>query len=160
MDPTRAFDPSKMKAEAAEYSASESEEDDDEYLMPSTNPNADEFADFNPRKRRRTGRDAKESAALGIFGSESEDDKPGKRWKRNTLRNKGMSFVSADDAKKSNEDDAMAEDEDDDEDPERASFFHMNGGKDLEDNEDHDEGPTVGIGLGYSASAGLGRGRE
>ncbi|KAH8778587.1 GC-rich sequence DNA-binding factor-like protein-domain-containing protein [Diaporthe sp. PMI_573] len=161
MDPTRAFDPSKMKAAAAEYSSSESEEEDDDYLMPSTNPNADEFADYNPRKRRRTGRDAKESAALGIFGSESEDDRPGQRWKKKTLRNKGMSFVSANDAKKGNENNATAEEEDDDEEPERPSFFRMNGGNDIEDEEDEeDEDATPGIGLGYGASAGLGRGRE
>lgn len=147
-----------MKAAAAEYSSSESEDDDDDFLMPSTNPNADEFADFNPRKRRRTGRDAKESAALGIFGSESEDDRPGQRWKRKNLRNKGQSFVSAGDANKGSENDAAVEAEDDEEEPERASFLRMNGGNDVED-EDEEE-TTPGIGLGYGASAGLGRGRE
>src|SRR3569833_3255595 len=75
------FDPSKMsKVAAEEYSSSDSDaDDDDEYLIPSTNPNANEFADYNPRKRRRTGRDTKESAALEIFGSESEDENPRRR---------------------------------------------------------------------------------
>ncbi|KAJ0124798.1 hypothetical protein J7T55_006139 [Diaporthe amygdali] len=161
MDPTHAFDPSRMKAAAAEYSSSESEEEDDDYLMPSTNPNADEFADYNPRKRRRTGRNAKESAALGIFGSESEDDRPGQRWKKKTLRNKGMSFVSADDAKKGSEEDVVAEDDSDYGEPERASFMRINSEKEDEDDEDEDEGEggTPGIGLGYAAPAGLGRGR-
>lgn len=75
---------------SARDSSDESSEDND--------PNAEEFADYNPRKRRRTGRrtgrDAKESAAMGVFGSESEDEGP--RWKRKdrSLREKGMSFVS------------------------------------------------------------------
>ncbi|KAL1884030.1 hypothetical protein Daus18300_000139 [Diaporthe australafricana] len=160
MDPTRAFDPSKMKAAAAEYSSSESDEEDDDYRMPSTIPNADEFADFNPRKRRRTGRDAKESAALGIFGSESEDERPGQRWKRKTLRSKGMSFVSADDAKKGTEDDSMAEDDNDSGEPGRPSFLRTNNDEDDEDDEDEDEGRAPGIGLGFGATAGFGRGKE
>lgn len=76
-------------------SSSESETEQDDFLYPNANPDGNDFADFNPRKRRRTGRDAKESAALGIFGSESEDEGPGKRWKSKTLRSKGMSFVSS-----------------------------------------------------------------
>jgi len=75
-------------------SSSESSEDEEDFAIPSNDPNADEFADFNPRKRRRTGRDFKESAALGIFGSESEDEGPAKRWKSKSLRGKGMAFVS------------------------------------------------------------------
>ncbi|KAE8442345.1 hypothetical protein EG329_003478 [Mollisiaceae sp. DMI_Dod_QoI] len=79
----------------AQGSSSESSGDEDDFLHPSTDPQADEFADYNPRKRRRTGRDAKESAALGIFGSESEDDGgPSRGWKKKDLRSKGMSFVS------------------------------------------------------------------
>src|ERR1700722_10339329 len=85
-----------MHAFAAGSSSDSSDEEQDDFLHPSTDPNADEFADYNPRKRRRTGRDAKESAALGVFGSESEeDDGPGRKWKRKSnLRGKGMSFVS------------------------------------------------------------------
>ncbi|KAI6710010.1 hypothetical protein JHW43_007444 [Diplocarpon mali] len=63
----------------AHDSSSESSGEEDDFLHPSTNPNADEVVDYNPRKRRRTGRDAKESAALGVFGSESEDEGLGKR---------------------------------------------------------------------------------
>jgi tuftelin-interacting protein 11 len=79
----------------ARDSSDESSGEEDDFLHPSTDPNADEFADYNPRKRRRTGRDTKESAALGIFGSESEDEGPGRKWKRKSnLRGKGMAFVS------------------------------------------------------------------
>ncbi len=106
MDRTQgfAFDPLKMsKVAAEEYSTSDSDgDDDDEYLMPSTDPHANEFRDYNPRKRRKTGRDAKESAALGIFGSESEDDGPGSRFKAKdpaeqgrelcVIRHEGASF--------------------------------------------------------------------
>ncbi|KAI9741315.1 MAG: hypothetical protein M1834_003032 [Cirrosporium novae-zelandiae] len=41
-------------------------------------------------KRRRTG---KEKAALGVFGSESEDERPGQRWKTRNLRGRSVGFV-------------------------------------------------------------------
>lgn len=79
------------QATAAAYSSSDEDSSDDNIL-----PN-EEFNDYRPRKRRRTARDTKESAALGVFGSDSEDDGPGKRWKAKSLRGKGMSFVGAED---------------------------------------------------------------
>ena len=168
--PNLAFDPSKMaKSAADEYTSSESDGDgdDDDFLMPSTDPNADEFRDFNPRKRRRTGRDSKESAALGIFGSESEDDDagPGKRWKRKTnLRNKGMSFVSSGKqaAGSDEEEDDQGKDEEDegvDPDDERPAMSAMRADAEEQD-EDEDDEPAAGIGLasGASAAGGLGWG--
>ncbi|KAJ4417733.1 hypothetical protein N0V82_006007 [Gnomoniopsis sp. IMI 355080] len=158
MDSTGAFDPSKMKAGAEEYSSSDSEEDDDDYTRPSTDPRADEFADFNPRKRRRTGRDAKESAALGIFGSDSEDDRPARSFKRKDLRTKGMSFVSStDNATKSLEDEDMVDDdvEEDQRGPSmRANFDDDDDDEDDEeqDDDDDDEG-TPGIGLGFRSAS-------
>lgn len=146
------------KAAAEQYSSSGSDSDGDdetEYLMPGAGPNANEFANHNPRKRRRTGRDAKESAALGIFGSESEDDGPGRRWKRRTLRNKGMSFVSS-----SANAEAPAEDDEDEEDdsasPERPAFGQQTPGnrdEDDEGEEDEEEDATPGIGLGFRSAA-------
>lgn len=132
---------------------SESESENDDFLHPSTNPNADEFADYNPRKRRRTGRNAKESAALGIFGSESEDDGPGKRWKsKNNIRNKGMSFVSAGEKALLDEDE---DDELDDEDEESVrpslglgSANESKGTSDLEEIEDEPERARTGLGMG------------
>lgn len=94
-------------------SSDESSGEEDDFLHPSTDPQAEEFADYNPRKRRRTGRDAKESAALGVFGSESEDDGPGKRWKKKSLRGKGMSFVSTGQHNVEEEDDEEEEEEED-----------------------------------------------
>ncbi|EFW98916.1 spindle pole body component [Grosmannia clavigera kw1407] len=95
----RSFEATKMsKAAAADYSNSDSDSDgeDDAYPRPATGPATDEFASYHPRKRRRIGRDAKESAALGIFGSESEDEfRPDRRWKRKPLRKEGVSFVSS-----------------------------------------------------------------
>ncbi|TGJ82402.1 hypothetical protein E0Z10_g6360 [Xylaria hypoxylon] len=85
------------KADAAAYSSSDNDESDNDGLaQPSVDPRADEFLDFNPRKRRRTGRNTKESAALGIFGSDSDDDTPNRRWKsKQHLRHKNVAFVSA-----------------------------------------------------------------
>lgn len=153
-----AFDPAKLKAGASEYSTSDSEDDDDDFRKPSIDPRADEFADFNPRKRRRTGRDAKESAALGIFGSDSEDDGPAGRPKRKNLRTKGMSFVSSADnnaAAKDSEDEDMEDDEDDDEEI-RPGLRARADGEDGDAEED-EEDATPGIGLGFK-SAGLGGG--
>lgn len=99
----------------ARDSSDESSGEEDDFLHPSTDPQADEFADYNPRKRRRTGRDAKESAALGVFGSESEDEGPGKRWKKKNLRVKGMDFVSTGQHNALDEDDDEEEEEEEDE---------------------------------------------
>lgn len=132
----------------AHGSSSESSEDEEGYAVPSTDPNADEFADFNPRKRRRTGRD---KAALGIFGSESEDEGSAKRWKSRSLRGKGMAFVSTGQNNL---------DEDDDED-------EADDGQEDEEMEDEEEAAgdveetaglrgRLGLGFGASASRGLG----
>lgn len=82
---------------AAGSSSDSSDEKEDEVLFPSADPGEEEFIGHR-RKRRRTGRDAKESAALGVFGSESEDEGPGWRWKAKTLRGKGMGFTKSTEA--------------------------------------------------------------
>lgn len=160
MDPARAFDPSKIKAGAAKYSSSDDDDDDDdEYMKPSADPRVDDFADFNPRKRRRTGRDAKESAALGVFGSESEDEGPSWRWKRKALRTKGMSFVSADNTAKDSDEEMGDDDGDDpkDSDGARPSMRPHHDDEDDDDDDEEEEG-TPGIGLGFKSAAGLGSG--
>lgn len=134
----------------AHGSSSESSEEEEDFQHPSTDPNADEFADYNPRKRRRTCRDPKESAALGIFGSESEDEDPGKRWKGKSLRGKGMAFVST--GQKN-----LNEDEEDDDDDDAEADVDM----DAEDEEGAGDmeataGLRAGLGLGTTASRGLG----
>jgi tuftelin-interacting protein 11 len=125
-------------------SSDESSGEEDDFLLPSTDPNADEFADYNPRKRRRTGRDAKESAALGVFGSESEDEGPGRKWKRKSnLRGKGMAFVSTG---------QKAFDEDEDEEEEEAEDEDV----EMDDaGEEEEAAQPRGLGFG-SAPRGLG----
>lgn len=139
----------------ARDSSSESSENEDDFLHPSTDPQADEFADYNPRKRRRTGRDAKESAALGVFGSESEDDGPGRRWKKKSLRGRGMAFVSSGQKKTGD----YGEDEDEDEEEEDGKLGEGEGEGD-EDADMENAGEveeTAGLrGLGFGASKGLG----
>lgn len=162
MEPTRAFDPSVLKAGAAEYSSSDSDGDDDEYMKPSTDPRANDSTDYNPRKRPRTHRDAKERAALGDFGSESENEGPA-RWRRKTFRNKGMSFVSAEKATKDDSDEDMAEEDDEEDEEEKQSWMRPNAHNDddyddAEEEEDEEEA-MPGIGLGFNPSAGLGSGR-
>ncbi|KAI2468874.1 TFP11-domain-containing protein [Annulohypoxylon bovei var. microspora] len=162
------FDPSRIsKADAAAYSSSSSEDDDDDkYLQPSVDPRADEFADLNPRKRRRTGRNAKESDALGIFGSESEHDRPTRKWKsKKDLRHKNVAFVSAGQKDLNRNLDEDDDDEDEDEDEDESNGHPGLGAKITTprdqlpkdyDEEDEDEDMT-GFGLGFGASThGLG----
>jgi tuftelin-interacting protein 11 len=115
----------------ARDSSDESSGEEDDFLHPSTDPHANEFADYNPRKRRRTVRDAKESAALGVFGSESEDEGPGKRWKKKNLRGKGMTFVST--GQRTLDDDEDDDDEDDDEEDAAVEDVDMDGGEEEKD---------------------------
>jgi tuftelin-interacting protein 11 len=96
------------------YGSSSESSDNEDFLHPSNDANAEEFADYNPRKRRRTGRDAKESAALGVFGSESDEDGPGRRWKKKTLRGKGMAFVSKGQTTLDDEEEDEEDDEEED----------------------------------------------
>lgn len=147
------FDPSKLtKATAADYSSSASESEDD-YLAPNIGPDDADFGDFNPRKKRRLGGNNKEKAALGIFGSESEDDGPGKQWKRKTLRNKGVNFVTTADTKK----DEDMEDQDVDDRPMLGNNIEEDNDDDEE--EDVEEDQTAGVGLGFGRGpAGLGWG--
>jgi tuftelin-interacting protein 11 len=152
------FDPSRLnKASAADYSSSESDGDEeDEYLMPSRNPHDSEFADYNPRKRRRTGRDPKESAALGVFGSESEDEGPNRKWKHKSLRNKGVSFVSSAQAKADSEEEDEEDEEDKEEDQEEDNEYDdANPGAvpaAAEEDEDEDE-EMGGVGLGFQGAS-------
>ncbi|KAL8369716.1 hypothetical protein RB595_000175 [Gaeumannomyces hyphopodioides] len=153
------FDPSKLnKTAAAHYSSSDDDEDDDDnFQIPSTNPDADEFLHHNPRKRRRTGRDAKESAALGIFGSESEEDGPGSRWKHKNLRNRGVAFVSSSSNKRDEEDGENGAEGEDDEDDDTSQYpglgtMRPSAGDEEEDaDEQDDDAPTAGLGLGFAA---------
>lgn len=124
------------QATAAAYSSSDEDSSDDAIL-----PN-EEFNEYRPRKRRRTGRDPKESAALGVFGSESEDDGPGKRWKSKSLRGKGMSFVGAGDK-------GTGEySEDDDMDVDEKEVDEQEQEEDEEDEEDEEETGFRGFRLG------------
>ncbi|TDZ54342.1 G-patch domain-containing protein [Colletotrichum trifolii] len=146
------FDPSRLtKKTAAHYSSESEEEDEDDFLAPVTDPSqADDFGDLNPRKRRRVG-NTKERAALGIFGSDSEDDGPGRRWKKKTLRDRGMNFVST-----------GATNHDEDDDAELANKKeYSDDEEDTEEDEDEDmddaEEETRGVGLGFGgAQRGLG----
>lgn len=142
------FFPLNAKAAAADYSSSESESDDP--TIPGLDADDDDFGDFNPRKKRRVGGNSKEKAALGIFGSDSEDDN-GSRWKRKTLRSKGVNFVST--ASEGAEQDARNESEDE---PRPLGLGLGSHGKDSdedEDDEDEDEEDRPGgLGLG---SAGM-----
>lgn len=69
-----------------------------------------DFNEFHPRKKRRLMTNSKEKSALGVFGSESEDEVPGKRWKgKINLRKKGVSFVASTGHQRSDTDDDDAD---------------------------------------------------
>jgi tuftelin-interacting protein 11 len=139
----------------AGVSSSESSDEDQDDLHPSPDPNAGEFADYNPRKRRRTGRDPKESAALGIFGSESEDEGPGKRWKAKNMRARGMAFVKP--GQNQRNDSENDEEDGDNEDEAAALPEEEQGGRDTDMNdseEDTEEAEAPRMGLGASSTGG------
>lgn len=158
------------KADAEAYSSSDSDSNDDDHLGPvSGDPRSDLLDDFNPRKRRKFN-NSKESAALGIFGSDSEDERPGPRSKnKKNLRHQNMSFVSAGrQGIKDGEDHDEDEDEDMDDDdleyaePARFGLGAKPSGSNAEDGENDDDDDedesTAGIGLGFHAGQGLGWG--
>ncbi|QYS99949.1 G-patch domain-containing protein [Trichoderma simmonsii] len=144
------FFPFNAKAAAEDYSSSESEYD--EPTVPGLDGDDNDFGDFNPRKKRRVGGNNKEKAALGIFGSDSEDDNPNSRWKRKTLRRKGVNFVST-------AAEGAEQDEDDESEDERPRLgIGLNAhGRDGEEDEDGDEDDEddddrpAGLGLGNAA---------
>ncbi|EEY22845.1 conserved hypothetical protein [Verticillium alfalfae VaMs.102] len=137
------FDPSRLtkKSAAAQYSSDSEEDNDDEFTTSIVDPAAgDDFHNSNPRKRRRVG-ESKDRAALGIFASDSEDDGPGKRWKKKTLRGKGMSFVSTGTM-------ANAQDE-----KEYSDDSDRNGPPAAEDDdEEEEEEEAAGVGLGFRSA--------
>ncbi|KAK5989483.1 G-patch domain-containing protein [Cladobotryum mycophilum] len=140
------FFPFNAKATAADYSSSDSESED-EHRVPGLDDDDNDFGDYNPRKRRRLGGNNKEKAALGIFGSDSEDDKPGSKWKRKTLRTKGMNFVSTNAQKPEDEGD-----EDDESEDERPTMGlgrrHDDEEESNEEEEEEEDDRPAGLGLG------------
>lgn len=142
------FDPSRLtKASAADYSSSDSDADE-ERPIPGQELDDNEFGGYNPRKKRRVGGKGKEKAALGIFASDSEDDKPGSQWKRKTLRSKGMNFVST------NETAAKATDDSESDDTRPALGNGPANGSD-DDMDESDGEAHAGIGLGFGSAGGM-----
>ncbi|KAK7426253.1 hypothetical protein QQZ08_007283 [Neonectria magnoliae] len=150
------FDPSRLtKATAADYSSSASESEDD-YLVPGLDGDND-FGDANPRKRRRLGGNNKEKAALGIFGSDSEDEGPARKWKRKTLRSKGMSFVTTG-AGDGEDSEADGQDQADTDSEGAGPVLGATAIRQDEDEDDDDNDEDEGdVGLGFGG-AGLGFG--
>lgn len=139
-------------------SSDSSDENEDELLFPSTNPGEEDFTEHR-RKRRRTGRDAKESAALGIFGSESEDEGPGRRWKAKTLRGKGMSFTKSAEAPE-NSGRMVDDDDEDDYDDKVEDEDEEDGGVDVEDTAGLRGLSSAGLGFGGLGRNSLGDGTK
>ncbi|PHH83021.1 hypothetical protein CDD82_3933 [Ophiocordyceps australis] len=141
-----AFDPSRLnKATAADGSSSDSEDEDD-HILPGIGDD-DEFAGLNPRKRRRLGGNSKEKAALGIFGSDSDDDGPGKAWKRKNLRKKGVDFVTTAAPTVNSQDD----EHDSEDDAPELSGQHIKLAQDeSEDSQGGSQDDDDGIGMGFS----------
>ncbi|OAA71090.1 G-patch domain-containing protein [Akanthomyces lecanii RCEF 1005] len=143
------FDPSRISKKAAEQYSSSDSDSDDERLLPGED--RDDFGDFNPRKRRRLGGDNKERAALGIFGSDSEDGNAASKWKRKTLRNKAMNFVTTT-ANKPN-----TEESDQDSDDPRPMLGHT---MQVDEDDDSEEEASAGVGLEFSQHRSWNKARE
>jgi tuftelin-interacting protein 11 len=156
------FNPGKVsRADALAYSSSDSDNGEDDYPDPvSGDPRSDYLDDFKPRKRRKFHNNAKDSAALGIFGSDSEDDGPSRAWgHKKNLRYQNMSFVSAgrqnveDEDEEGDEDEDMINNDADDTEPPQPRFRSSRlaavtptAGTD----EESDEEVATGQGLGWA----------
>jgi tuftelin-interacting protein 11 len=152
------FDASRLsKKNAAQgYSSSESEDEDD-YDLPDADHTNDGFGDFNPRKKRRIGGNAKERAALGIFGSDSEDDGPRRKWKSKPLRSAGLNFVSKPAATGDEGEAPKANKPEYSDDDNNAGKNDDEGDDDNEEEEEEGGEEDIGVGLGFSgAGQGLG----
>ncbi|KAI5845131.1 GC-rich sequence DNA-binding factor-like protein-domain-containing protein [Morchella snyderi] len=109
----------KGKGKIYGYDSSGSDSSSEEELeFPDPTGDTTEFNPSHRQKRRRTGRDSKESAALGVFGSDSEDERPsssfGKRGGsggRRPLRDKGMGFVKQGETAEDGDEEEEEEDE-------------------------------------------------
>ncbi|POS82687.1 hypothetical protein EPUL_006655 [Erysiphe pulchra] len=76
-------------------SSSESSDEFDNLSHTWHHNDENELGNFHPRKKRRIQRNSKEKAALGVFGSDSDDDGPRKKWNGiSHLKRKGVEFVS------------------------------------------------------------------
>lgn len=144
------FDPSRLTKTAAEEYSSSASDSEDEYLLPGLGSDENEFGEFNPRKRRKLGGNNKEKAALGIFGSDSDDDGSRNRWKKKTLRSKGMSFVA-----KTAEEDAQSDKNKKEEGSSKEDRpVWISRDMDADDDEDEDENEGIaGVGLGFRRMA-------
>ncbi|TGZ84965.1 TFP11-domain-containing protein [Ascodesmis nigricans] len=94
----------------------------DEYATDSDESAESSDVDSHRDKRPRT-KNHKESAALGVFASESDDEKPS--WKSKSLRGKRMGFVQAGQKQQDSdedENDNADDDEDNDEDADRPAL--------------------------------------
>ncbi|KAI2622282.1 TFP11-domain-containing protein [Xylaria nigripes] len=152
------------KTDAATYSSSDGDTSDAEnFALPSVDPRSDEFLDFNPRKRRKTGRNTKESAALGIFASDTDDDEhPTRSWRsKKDLRHRNVTFVSAG-QENLDQDDDEPDDKEDHNDDDNLSTSHLGTGVhqmdcsqgNAEEVQDEDEDEVMdGVGLGFRPSA-------
>lgn len=119
----------------------------DEYATDSDDSAGDSDVDSHRDKRPRT-KNHKESAALGVFASESEDEKPG--WRSKNLRRKGMGFVHAGQKAKGSDDDDEEDDGDDDDDYDAPRSFGGLGFQKAkraeERDEEEEERPSLGLG--------------
>ncbi|RPB05717.1 TFP11-domain-containing protein [Choiromyces venosus 120613-1] len=138
----------KKKVEKWEDS-SDSDSSEDEIEFPDPTDDGERFASGHQRKRRRIRRDTKERAALGVFGSDSEDEgsRGSKGWSSRGLRNKGMGFV------KSGEPAGREDDEDDEDEYTGATRITQKGEREIEDDEDEDDKMVGGLGSGSNAAA-------
>lgn len=76
-------------------SSSESSDEIDNLSHNWQHDDENEFANYHPRKKRRIQRNSKEKAALGVFGSDSDDNGTEKKWKgMSHLKRKVVGFVS------------------------------------------------------------------
>ncbi|KAF8475909.1 GC-rich sequence DNA-binding factor-like protein-domain-containing protein [Kalaharituber pfeilii] len=146
------------------YSTSSSEDDDELDPALADDNGTGEFHSHHRRKRRRTGQEARDDAALGVFGSDSEYEDEGYRRRGKSsrpLRAKGVGFVKQGEVEgEEGEDEEDEEDEEIDKEQESVkedlgTFAGLRGKTAAEDQDEDEDEDAPRIGLG--GAGGIGR---
>ena len=131
--------------------SSDSDSSEDEIEFPDLTNDHERFSSKHQRKRRRTGNDTKERAALGVFGSDSEGEgtRGSKGWSSRGLRSKKMGFVKSGEATDGKDDEESEDGEG--EHPGAIRMAQKVGGETEGDGED--DRMVGGLGSGSNAAA-------
>lgn len=157
--------------DAYDTDSSSAGSDEDDFDPTAAHDDTGEFRSSHRRKRRRTGQESRDDAALGVFGSDSEYEDKGPRGRGGgakggrPLRAHGMGFVKEEGGDVNMGDDDDEDEEEEEDETEGFAPFRKGTVEDADEDQDEEEdgnGARVGLGgvgaMGGMARRGLGLG--